>query len=197
MARHLFVYLHGHGSSPAEVDEIITAVDPTRSYIAVTPEGPIAVSATGRAWFEDGTRGTEVASLQRAVEWVSNVLGGTTTDLGVPLSHVVLGGYSQGAATALAVAASLSAPLGGMLLQSPFVPDGPDIELDLATVPAMPVLLQHGTRDDVVPTFFVEHVAAQLASAGCEVEVQPFAAGHTRTPEMAEAARVWLRSRIV
>ena len=197
MTRRLFLYLHGHGSSPAEVDGVITVVDPERNYIAVTPEGPLAVSVTGRAWFDDGVRGTDAASLERAVEWVSGVLVGTTTDLAVELSHVVLGGYSQGAATALAVAASLSAPLGGLLLQSPFVPEGAGVELELDKVPPMPVLVQHGTDDEVVPTFFAEHVSAGLAAAGCSVELQPFAAGHDRTPEMLEAARVWLESRII
>ncbi len=196
MSRRLFLYLHGHGSSPAEVDGVIGAIDPERGYIAVTPEGPLAVSAAGRAWFEGDSRGTDPASLERAVEWVSNVLVGCTTDLGIDMEDVVLGGFSQGAATALAVAAFYDIELGGLLLQAPFVPDGADLDVDLASIRARDVLIQHGSLDDVVPPFFVEHVAASLTATRGDVQRQTFEAGHERTVEMLDAACAWMRGRI-
>lgn len=193
MSRRLFLYLHGHGSSPADVNDAIVAMDPDRGYIVVTPEGPIAVSASGRAWFESDARGADQASLTRAVDWVTEVLKGCTTHLGIDSADVVLGGFSQGAATALAVAASYGDSLGGLLLQAPFVPESPDVELDLRAVQRTSVLIQRGLHDEVIPAFQVEHIAAELAAAGSIVDQHTAPGAHERSPDMLEHAAQWMQ----
>lgn len=195
MSRRLFVYLHGHGSSPAEVSDDLTAMDPERRYIAVTPEGPLAITSAGRAWFDSDARGADEASIRRAVEWVSEVLRGCTTDLGIDMADVVLGGFSQGAATALAVAASCDDSLGGLLLQAPFIPEGPSFELDLRSVPRTAVLIQRGIADEMIPAFQVDHIAAELTAGGCSVDHETSPGAHERSTEMLSHAADWLRRR--
>lgn len=46
------------------------------------------------------------------------------------------------------------------------------------TAVGTPVLLLHGSRDEVVPCFLVQQTEAALGVAGCAVTRQPFPRGH-------------------
>jgi predicted esterase len=113
----------------------------------------------------------------------------------------VLGGFSQGAATALALAASLAteeAVLGGLLIQAGFAPEVFDDEIDLTAIRARRVLVQHGIDDEVVPSFMAKDLATLIGSAAephADIEVEILAGGHTLTAGMLDGTRRWLGAR--
>jgi predicted esterase len=153
------------------------------------------------AWFDDGPRGADAASLDRAAGTVAGLICSATTELGIGTDRVVLGGFSQGAATALVAAAELGrrgvAPLAGLLLQAGFVPesDGPDVQVE--AIAAGSVLVQHPSDDEVVPAFMGKDLAAILStSPGVgSVELELVAGGHVMSGEMLAGVQAWLAAR--
>lgn len=192
------VYLHGHGSSAAQVPERFRTGQGD-GWARVLPDGPIVVDG-GFAWFENGSRGVDRPSLDQAVEGVSALIDGLVRDLGVAPSQVVLGGFSQGAATALAVAIERGrrgeVPLGGLLLQAGFLPECFDDELELADAAADRVLIVHPQDDDVVPAFLAKDLVDSLGAADRvgAVTFTTVVGGHAIGDEMTDVSLDWLRA---
>lgn len=193
--RPVLVYLHGHGSSPAEVAPTVARLDPEGDFVTVTPEAPLPVGDGGGSWYDHGTRGADAASLTASVERVLHVLGAMERDLGLARDDVVLAGFSQGASLAVAVAARSTAAFGALVLQAPFVPEGLDVEVDPRRTVPTDVLVQHGRDDEVVPDFLGRDLADALLAAGSKVDFESLACGHERSDEMLEGARRWLAAR--
>lgn len=191
--RHLLVYLHGHGASPQLLHPYFRQHHDD-GWVRVCPQAPIPLD-DGASWFESGPRGVDAASLAEAVRRVRDVTAAALAELDADWSQVVLGGFSQGAATALAVAATARDDQrpGGLLLQAGFVPEVFDDEIDLTAVTVPAVLIQHGADDEVVPAYAANDLAAALGAdgrGGVDVEILP--GGHTLSAAMLDGARRFL-----
>lgn len=188
----LLVYLHGHASSPDRVHSRFREHHDD-GWCRVCPTAPLRVEG-GFAWFEQGPRGVDAASLAAATRQVASVVRGTAAELGIALSETVLGGFSQGAAVAVAVAAALDEPLGGLVLQAGFVPEvfGEDFPVD--SIRAARVLVQHPSEDEVVPVAMASDLAEMLKGAPGvgSVDLEVVDGGHTASDEMVAAALRWL-----
>lgn len=191
----LLVYLHGHASASEYVHSSFRE-HRDDGWCRVCPVGPLDADG-GRAWFTTGPRGADAASLDAAVDLVTTVVRSAATELDLSLDDVVLGGFSQGAATALATAARLGDTLGGLLLQAGFVPEVVGDDIPLASIAARSVLVQHPDDDEVVPPSMGRDLAALLKDAGraSDVELELFDGGHRVSDEMADAALRWLARR--
>lgn len=191
----LLIYLHGHASHPQDVAAAFRE-HRDDGWCRVCPAGPLAVDG-GRAWFDAGARGVDGASLGEAVDLVTTVVRTAASELDLTLDRVVLGGFSQGAATALAAAASIAEPLGGLLLHAGFVPEVFGEELAIGSISAPAVLVQHPSADEVVPPAMGNDVAALLKDAPGvgDVELQMLPGVHEVSDAMTDAALRWLSER--
>ena len=215
----LLVYFHGHDSTPRDVDSFFR--DPhADGWTRLCPTGPCRTPAA-HAWFETGPRGVLWPTLEANVELACSVISEARRGLVGDDGAVVLGGFSQGAAFALAVAAAMSGEVRGLLLQSPFLPESVDGEVDLAggtlangttdgagvgvpdalgISPASSprrgarVLVHLSRHDEVVPPMVSRDVADLLRTTGATVEVEEFDGGHRVTVDMVASAAAWLRS---
>ena len=218
-SRQVLVYLHGHGSSPSSIHPYFRQHHDD-GWVRVCPQATVPTEG-GWSWFRSGPRGANGDDLAQSVDAVRRLVEGTLADLDLAWSDVVLGGFSQGGATALAVASALARDavldqdavldgdaahdrLGGLLLQAAFVPEVIDDEVDLGRIDCGAVLVQHGDADEVVPSYLADDLGALIGAdrvassdAGTEgrVEVERSAGGHTLTPAMLEGARRWLERR--
>lgn len=191
-SRHPLVYLHGHGSSPELVHPWFRQHHDD-GWLRVCPAAQVPVD-DGASWYGSGPRGVDRAQLDESVARVCATTEAAMDEVGATWSDVVVGGFSQGASVALAVAIHLGrerAP-GGLLLQAGFLPELWDDELDLSLVGAAEVLIQHGRDDEVVPPFLAEDLAGPLRAAGSVVTVELLPGGHTLSPAMLDGARAWL-----
>lgn len=88
-----------------------------------------------------------IASVGKLRELVGDEIG----IRGVPAEQVVLGGFSQGAAVALASAATFDVKLGGFMALSGFCPIESHLKGALSTINLnTPIFQAHGTADQVI-----------------------------------------------
>jgi predicted esterase len=184
----VLLVLHGYDSDAKHAEEIARELDPDAELHWVIPEGPLHVATGLRAWFEVD----EPDSITAAADTVRSVVAGVT-ESGVDASQIAVLGSSQGAAVAFAALAVSSAQrVGTLMSMNGFVVELPADEYDWSTLGESRVLLQHGQRDDVVPSFFSDDLATTMRAAHVDVTHQTFAMGHERTDESMAAARAWL-----
>jgi phospholipase/carboxylesterase len=108
----------------------------------------------------------------------------------------VLGGFSQGAvmAYALALAAGLPRP-AGLIALSGFIPTVPGFELDLSA-PLPPVAIGHGTFDPVIEVGWGRRAHQTLAGAGADVTYRESPLPHTIDPGFLRELAPWVADSI-
>lgn len=188
MTDRLLVALHGHGDDPSEFSAAIAPLAESSARALVVPPGPVR-SAGGRAWFpsladDDGP--ALAPTLDRLDAMIS--AAGDPAD-------IVLLGWSQGAATALATVLRLGAAIRPRLVVAlaAWLPNEPDVAWDIAAAQSTRFLLVHGVDDPVVPVEQGRSAARVLERAGLDVSIVEVAAAHD-LPLLLGAARpddVW------
>lgn len=118
---------------------------------------------------------------------------------GTPSTRILLGGFSQGAATTLAAATTFPAPLAGAAVLWGWVPVKPEVLAARAAEGAKgtPLLWSH-SRSDLVITFdCAEAGVDMLRGLGFAVELQAYEGPdhHPHPEETADVVR-WLTSRL-
>jgi len=174
-ARHLVVLLHGVGADGNDL------IDLAPGWAAAAPEAvfwsPHAPEAYdqagpgfGRQWFSlaDRTPARMAAGLAAVAPVLDAAIAEQCVTLGIPLTHVALVGFSQGAMTALSYGLRRKISPAAILAYSGALPDAAGLAATLASRP--PVLLVHGEDDQVVPANASR--AAESALRALEVPVE-------------------------
>jgi phospholipase/carboxylesterase len=179
------ILLHGHDDDPAAAAEPARAMAGV-AWNVVVPHGPVATGGGRRAWWRNDDDGAPVdADVAEAVTVVDDLV---RKYAGVV--PVVLGGFSQGGALALALAlraappADVDAALGGAFAIGSWLPDLVGLETDVtrAAERPLPVLIGHGEDDEAVPLILGRSAARLLARSGVPVTFVPLEVGHELTP---------------
>ncbi len=178
----LIVLLHGWGANAENVAGLIEAINMVSiPFKGLLPDAPFdhPMVPGGKQWYgfppnydfrrpHDFERQADLlASRQQLQAWMTSLPAQT----GIPLEKTIMGGFSQGGAMALDVGPRL--PLAAMLILSSY---------SHAPIPTCitprPVLVLHGTQDQVVPLPKSLDTQSQLERQGLPVTYQTFAMGH-------------------
>jgi len=192
----LLLLLHGYGADERDLGGLLSYLDPEGHFVTVMPRGPIA-APPGFSWFDIQPAGPEdlAVAFGDALAAVDDLLDAACAEHGLARSEAVVGGFSQGAGLALALALGPSdrdRPTG-VLAMSPFVPPGIlDAIADAATPPDVAVLLQHGTEDPMVPVAGTRELAEWLSASGLPVVFGEYPMGHEVALESVQQGQRWL-----
>ncbi|MDX2213005.1 MAG: alpha/beta hydrolase [Oculatellaceae cyanobacterium bins.114] len=184
-AQGLLVMLHGWGANAQDVAALASYVN-LPEYQFIFPEAPFPhpYSTTGKKWYgfpddydfrsrdDFQTKVDLLQSRQQLIDWLGSLEGET----GIPLSHTVLAGFSQGGAMTLDV--GLRLPFAALMVLSGYL----HAPLQLETPPKSPVLMVHGTLDNVVPITAARQARDFLIAAGVNVDYQELVMGHEIQP---------------
>lgn len=154
----------------------------------VLPAAPIALDGAGteRAWWHfdpdaAGDRRDQIpAGLAAARAQVDALLD--QLEAAGP-QRIVLGGFSQGAMLAVDVALQRPRPLAGLAVLSGTRIDGAAWRAGIGRARGVPVLISHGTADDVLPVAEASALRDDLRAAGADVTWVEFPGGHTIVDE--------------
>ncbi|HEX7094776.1 MAG TPA: hypothetical protein VF183_02760 [Acidimicrobiales bacterium] len=188
----MLVLVHGFGHTELHMAIAGRLIDPGRRFTLVAPRGPIELRTRGAAaWVLPRRRHPEqfVASVVQLAAMVDE----QCERHGIDRTAVVLGGFSQGAIVALAVAALPGRPVpAGVLLWCGTIPRDRGTEVDLGRLAGVPVLCEIAARDEVIPPDVMRASAAELRAAGAAVTIEEHDALHEVTLDMLVGARAWL-----
>jgi len=200
------VLLHGLGADGSDfvpiVDELrLPDTAAVRFVFPHAPLRPVTVNAgyVMRAWYDIRSFTPEgradAAGLAQSVERVNGYLR-HEIERGVAASRIVLAGFSQGGAVALAAGLRFPERLAGILAMSAYLPFPHTLAAERSIANAdIPILMCHGRLDPVVHVTLGQQARDVLAGLGYPVEWHEYQMHHEVCgAEIAEVGR-WLGER--
>jgi phospholipase/carboxylesterase len=112
---------------------------------------------------------------------------------GIASKRLVIAGFSQGGAIAYHLALSYATPLGGLLAMSTYLATA-DILTYSPANKELPIKIQHGTDDPVVPEILGRQAAARLTREGYQVSYQSYPMEHSVCPQQINDISKWLQT---
>jgi phospholipase/carboxylesterase len=189
------VLMHGRGVDETDLYPLLDELDPERRLLGITPGGPITdLPPGGRHWYVvervgfPERQGFE-ASRSGLARLLDDLLGARSIGWG----RTVLGGFSQGAVMAYALALSPDRPPpAGVLALSGFLPTVEGWEPDLAGRQGLPVYITHGSLDPMIPVELGRRARERLERSGLDVSYRESPIPHTIDPRLLPEMRGWV-----
>lgn len=199
-ATHAIIWLHGLGADGNDFAPLVPHLTPPVAVRFVFPHAPqIPVTINGGmrmpAWYDilNMSIDREVDETQlRASASAVHQLVEREIERGIAPENIILAGFSQGGAVAYEAALTYAKPLGGLLALSTYLATKDSIALNQANK-SLPILVQHGTQDPVVPEALGAQAYAWLKQQGYIVNYQTFAMQHQVCAEQVQAINLWLQ----
>lgn len=188
----LMFLMHGYYSQPYALSTLGPLIDPDARYLVMAPRGPHPLPPHDSYWVEPGGGDPdEFAAIREALD---ALIDETCAARGFRREDTLVGGFSQGAGLALAVglATSVRPRVAGVMCLSGYMPDHAGVDWDLAAARSVPVLVQHGTEDPMVPVERGREVAGRLRDAGLAVTYEEYPMGHDISIESLTGMRAWV-----
>jgi len=200
------IWLHGLGASGHDFVPIVDQLELPAGLRArfIFPHAPTrAVTLNGGmlmpAWYD-------LYSLERDGPEDAEGLGQSKADLcalidqlaqsGISPQRIILAGFSQGGALGLYTALSCGYRLAGVLALSSYLPLRRELpEYALKADRSLPILLAHGSHDELIPVQAAQIAREHLEQQGFAVTVQTYACDHTVCQEEISDIREWLLQR--
>jgi phospholipase/carboxylesterase len=189
----LVFILHGRGADANDLVDIAPLIDSNYRFIfpnAAEPFEPSPGFTFGYTWFEGWP--AEHNSFVRSRELLSKFIDEAVARFPTPPGKIVLSGFSQGGMMSLDVGFRTHQKLAGIVVMSGALneQDPPPLSPDI------PVLMIHGTQDDMIPVLAARRARRMLEQHGVHPEYHEFAMGHYVTPESMAVVRDFLLRRL-
>jgi phospholipase/carboxylesterase len=200
------VWLHGLGADGHDfapiVPELLRPGWPAIRF--VFPHAPVrAVTINGgarmRAWYD--IRNLEIdqrADEQGVRESITQVeaLIAREHERGVPAGRILLAGFSQGGAIALAAGVRREAALGGLVALSTYLPMASTTAAEATRAGlSTPVFMAHGSQDPVVPASLGLRSRDALQALGMAIDWHAYPMPHSVCAEEIRDLGDWLQQR--
>ncbi len=190
----LLLLAHGYGANEADLGGLLSYLDPEGRFVTVLPRGPVD-APPGYSWYEVMADPDSMAKgFAAALEQLDDLLDESCAEYGLARDEAVVGGFSQGAGLMLALALQRGERPRpkAVLVMSGFLPRLEDVEFDWESDRLVPVLVQHGTRDPLIPVSKSRELAKMLADHDVPVVYREYPIGHEVALESVRDAKEWL-----
>ncbi|KAG6864857.1 hypothetical protein C0991_006758 [Blastosporella zonata] len=171
------IWLHGIGSSSNDVvpfasrlQEMTQGVEHIKFILPSAHSMTVSAAEYMPAWFDvfsfdfEKPDIVDEEGMRRAGELVGNIIEREEKECGIPRSRIVLGGFSQGSATALVTAIAGTRAIAGAFVLGGCVPYRDKIkEVMSPHAPSLPIFWGHGIKDEVLKIKFSRETAERLA----------------------------------
>jgi phospholipase/carboxylesterase len=188
----MVILIHGRGADANDLADLAPLLDPPSGARFVFPNAPKAFEtypgmAFGWTWFDGWPpeQSSVAASRAKLLTFLEELTAR------YPTSALIIAGFSQGAMMSLDV--GLRREVAGIVAMS-----GGLYELDLpdlAKAAKVPILIAHGTADDVVLVNYARRARALLENAGFDVDYHEYPMSHQVASEEIEVVKRFIASR--
>lgn len=192
--RGAVIWLHGLGADGHDfgpiVPQLVRPEWPALRF--VFPHAPVRpISLNGglpmRAWYDvagfDLAQRQDEAGIRASIGEVEGLIA-REMERGVPIANIVLAGFSQGGAIALASGLRHANELAAIVALSTYLPIA-EVTADErhAANTATPIFMGHGAFDPVVPRYLGERSRDQLRGWGYRVDWHSYPMAHQVCPQ--------------
>jgi phospholipase/carboxylesterase len=204
-AQHSIIWLHGLG---ADGQDFVPIADELKLPVAVryifphAPMRPVTINGgfVMRAWYDIAGQSMDAQQDTagiRASQSLVDILIAQEVAHGIAPHNIFLAGFSQGGAIALHTALRQTAPLGGVLALSSYLPLAETAPRELLEqTKSTPVFMAHGRSDPIVPYALGVASRDALLKFGYAVEWHEYAMQHSVCGEELGDIAAWLGQKI-
>ena len=204
---HSIIWLHGLGAdgndfAPIVPELVDPAWPPLRFVFPHAPVRPVTVNngVPMRAWYDiagfDLVARQDEAGVRASIAAVEALIA-RENERGVPSERIVLAGFSQGGAVALAAGLRHVRTLAGIVALSTYVPIHASLALERDPANATtPIFFGHGTADPVVVLQRGVDSRNLLQAMGYAVDWHTYPMGHAVCAQEIADLRAWLGHRL-
>ena len=197
--------IHGLGADGHDFEPLVPALAlPKDSHVRfIMPHAPrLPVTINGGmvmpAWYDilamDLGRRVDESQLKKSAERIQALIQ-AQIDQGIDSRRIIVAGFSQGGAVAYHAALTFPAPLGGLLAMSTYFATADNIDLADANR-EIPVDVQHGNFDPIVPESLGRSGADRLKALGYAVNYRQYPMAHALCPQQVNDIGKWLSARL-
>jgi phospholipase/carboxylesterase len=185
--------LHGRGTDELDLAPLLEMLDPEQRLTGVTARAPLALPPGGYHWYQSVKAGfPHKETFDQTFALMAGWLGRLEELTGHAIGETVLGGFSQGAVMAYALALAAGRPSPAALIAlSGFMPTVEGLEL-APEGRDLPVAIGHGSFDPVIDVEFGRAAKQQLDLAGLDVIYREYPLAHMVDPTLLEELRPWM-----
>lgn len=183
----MVLLIHGRGADMNDLADLAPLFDSASGCRFVFPNAakpfePMPGMSVGWTWFEGWPpqHDSVVDSRAEMLRFIDEI----TEKYPTPEGKLIVAGFSQGALMALDSGLRTQKKLAGIIAMSGGLYER-DL-LDLSVHKALPILIAHGSQDDVVPVNNARRARAVLENAGLDVEYHEYPMSHQVAMEEAQ-----------
>ncbi len=181
------IWLHGLGASGHDFEPIVPQLGlhkdmAVRFIFPHAPRRPVTINGgmVMPAWYDilemSLERKVDTVQVEQSAQKIRDLIT-REIERGVAPEHIVIAGFSQGGAVAYHVALGYSKRLAGLMTLSTYLATNDNIDYSAANKD-MPILIEHGTFDPVVPVILGEQAQQVLKDKGYDVEYNTYPMAH-------------------
>lgn len=196
------IWLHGLGADGHDFAPIVPQLRlPARAAVRfIFPHAPsMPVTVNGGyimpAWYDimemQIDRRVDVQGVLASAEKIRAFID-REIERGIDSRRIVVAGFSQGGAVAYQAVLSCDRPLGGLLAMSTYLATADILDYQ-AVNKQMPILVQHGEDDPIVPERLGRKAVTRLVKEGYRVSWQSYPMEHAVCPAQIVDIGDWLR----
>jgi phospholipase/carboxylesterase len=180
--------LHGTGGNERDLIPLGRELDPNAALLS--PRGKILENGMPRFFRRIAEGVFDLEDLKIRTNELADFVAAAAQYYGFASNNVIAVGYSNGANIATSILLLRPEILSGAVLYRAMVPLVPENVPDLSSVR---VWIGAGSEDPIIPTSETQRLVELLRSAGADVTLRFFNAGHGLTNSEVETAGRWLK----
>ncbi|HEX7191826.1 MAG TPA: dienelactone hydrolase family protein [Thermoanaerobaculia bacterium] len=189
----LVIVMHGRGADANDLADIAPYLDNGYRFLFPNATRPFEMypgMSFGFSWFDGWP--AEPESFRESREQVLEFLDQALEQYPTPPGKIVISGFSQGGMMALDTGFRTGKAIAGIVCMSAGIN-----EYDLPPFKKIPVLIVHGTEDEVVRLIDAQKTRAILEEHGIDTEYHEFPMGHHVTDESLRVVSDFMAARLL
>ena len=193
--------LHGRGANAFDLLGLAPYICSGR-FMMICPQGPLAMptgpGSTGYAWYPMSMGGSpDVEAILAARKSLENFLEACLRAYPVDAKKLALTGFSQGGVMAYSLGLTNPEKFSGLAVLSSWLPQELLSRLTLgATLPSLPVLVQHGTSDSTIEIERARNSAETLRQMRVGLTYREYPMGHEINGNSLADLSAWLEKKL-
>jgi phospholipase/carboxylesterase len=185
------ILMHGLGSNEADLMALAPEADPRLFVISV--RAPFPYSYGGHMWFdlEEGP-GLQGRMIRQSLDALREFIDRAQEEYPIDSPRLYVGGFSQGAAMAGALALLEPETVQGAVMLSGFLPPDSDGEYRADLAAGHPFFQAHGTNDGVVSIVYARMTRDFLQNTPVDLTYREYPMAHQVNLEELMDLRAWM-----